>query len=175
MKNVALFIAVFGLIAFIGGKYIALVAAVGFVIGVYVLASELTADLKKFHDRLPDEWQDILEVIELARDTKYFEGGITHDNLANFYDVLDSDKVNFEVRFNERVMEMFEKKYNEELFKYYPVSPHIRGTFHFTKSYDKFPERLPHIVNAILVHKKVNGTLIRIKQKLRPFFKPVFN
>ncbi|MCK9345084.1 MAG: hypothetical protein M0P64_03115 [Candidatus Pacebacteria bacterium] len=175
MKNLVLFIAAFSIVAFSGGIELALAFTLAVAAIVYVMYTRLTVDLSEFYRKLPTSWQDISETLELANDSKFFEDGIDSGAIFSFYEMLSEETALFDLRVDFATMNVFEKKYDAALFKYHTVSPMLRASIHYGMSLEKNPERLPDIAGALLIRKRPQGRLMRVKDFLLSLTKPVFN
>lgn len=179
MKNLVIFLGLLGIVAFGYGQYLVMAITISAAaVIVYLGYYKAMWEMSKFYNRLPTTWQDIPEVLELAKETVFFGDGVDLSSASDFYSVLEDDSSNFEIKFDIGLMEVFEEKYSTLVFEHHPVSPRVRALYHYFTTIERHPEdidRLALIAQAIMVKKRIGGIRQKSKRQRISLLLPVFD
>jgi hypothetical protein len=179
MKNLVVFLGLFGIVAFGYGNYLVMAIALGCAaLIMYFGFFHATWSFEEFYTRLPTMWQDIPETLELAKETVFFRDAADISSASDFYAVLEDYPRDFEVKYDDALMDAYEEKYDVLVFENHIVSSRVRALYHYFTTREKHPEdieRLADIAQAIMVRKKLDGRPQKSKKKRISFFLPAFN
>lgn len=177
MKNIALFLGIVGIAAFVNEFYLLAAFTLSIVTLMYYFGvSGATGDLSEFYNRLPTIYQDIPETLALAKEAQFFADKIDISSASGFYKLLENNNKDFDVKVDEILIDVFEGKYDVPVLE--SVSLRSRALSYYFVTIERHPEdieRLADIAQAIMVRKKLGGTPKRTREDFSLSPRPVFN
>jgi hypothetical protein len=110
---------------------------------------------------MPTVWMNIPQTIWVGEKSGWKESSFESINIFTMYREIAKRPRLFELRYDLQMITSFEKKYGE---KSLPsglgdgkLPPETRAVHYFLASSKENPERLPEIITAVRVRKKVHG------------------
>lgn len=160
MKHILAFLLIFSIVAGANEYYVLGICAAlaGLLISIIILFPYLKRSRRiiDLYLGMPTVWQNIRETLELGVKLGFLGKVTTTHHAREFYGLMEVNEQLFEIKVNEQLIKVFDREYDKEL-QMQNISTIGRALYYFCCIAQENPERLPEILSAVQVRKKVQG------------------
>lgn len=156
MKHVLPFLLLFAIVAFANEFYV-LGGTVTFLVALILsVILKKSAKILDLYLGMPTVWLNIQETLEVGLKFGFLNEVTSLSNIREFYGWMEAYDNLFEIKINEQLVSSFEVAFSKPV-EIQGVSSISKILYYFTCSSRFNPERLPAIMGAVQVRKKVRG------------------
>ena len=156
MKHIYVFILILAIVALANQFYVLGASVALFLVCIILWAFKRAKKILNMYLGMPTVWQNVQETLEIGLTFEIIGEAVTVYRIWIFYSIMEAHAGFFEIRVNEDRVSSFELKYGKSSsLKNQPTRN--RALYYFVEAVKSNPERLPEIINAVQVRKKVRG------------------
>ncbi len=173
MKHVLAFILIFAIVAMANGFYVLGGLVVFLIAIIFSFALKKGSKIVDLYFGMPTVWQNIQETVELGLKFGLLDNVTTLHCIREFYGQMETQDDLFEIKINEQLVRSFELEYSKPP-EIQNISTVGKVLYYFTSSVKFNPERLPKILGAIQVRKKVGGKKQDPEKEVSDELRPIY-